>query len=79
MVFVRYKCTNGNVLIYIRALRLPAGNVFQKVFRKLFERDYVSWWTKETKYYKTYVLLGMQQNLQLQLTVNWSLEGVEMG
>ena len=40
MVFVSYKCTNGNVLISTRALRLTAGNGPgpQRVFRTLIER-----------------------------------------
>ena len=38
MFFVSYKCTNDNVLISTRALRLTAGDGPQGVFLTLFER-----------------------------------------
>ena len=41
LVFVSYKCTNGNIFIFIRALCPTAGNGPQRVFLTHFERDNV--------------------------------------
>ena len=41
IVFVSYKCTNGNIQIFIRALLPTAGNGPQRVFRTHFERGNV--------------------------------------
>ena len=41
MLFVSYKCTNGNILIFTRGLWLTAGNGPQRVFRTHFERGNV--------------------------------------
>ena len=38
MFFVSYKCTNGNVLIFTRALSPTAGNGPKRVFQTHFER-----------------------------------------